>query len=330
VLGAEFRHKFIDWTYLDAAHEEDFFALFAQDQWVLDEQWTVLVSGRLDRHPLIGFLGSPRGALIFKPTPTQALRLSVGTAFRQPTQSETYLSLTSSNGGVGVTLAGNRDLDPERILTFDLGYLNQGEIGQFEIVTYLNRVEGLIVRSDLVRTSPEESFDPSFGGFVAARSLYQNESTTYWAVGSEVAARAYPTDGLDLGASYAFQYIFDPETGDRFTDSPLHKINVWGQVRTDLGLDVGLSFSFTSSQEWREEISNPSPRDPVEAIQRVTLPLDAYAVLSGRVGYRLFDDALELSVVGSNLTQFGDARDSQHPLGNRTEARVLGVMKARF
>ncbi len=330
VLGAEFRHKFIDWTYLDAAHEEDFFALFAQDQWVLDEQWTVLVSGRLDRHPLIGFLGSPRGALIFKPTPTQALRLSVGTAFRQPTQSETYLSLTSSNGGVGVTLAGNRDLDPERILTFDLGYLNQGEIGQFEIVTYLNRVEGLIVRSDLVRTSPEESFDPSFGGFVAARSLYQNESTAYWAVGSEVAARAYPTDGLDLGASYAFQYIFDPETGDRFTDSPLHKINVWGQVRTDLGLDVGLSFSFTSSQEWREEISNPSPRDPVEAIQRVTLPLDAYAVLSGRVGYRLFDDALELSVVGSNLTQFGDARDSQHPLGNRTEARVLGVMKARF
>lgn len=163
VLGAEFRHKFIDWTYLDGPHEEDFFALFAQDQWALDERWTVLASGRLDRHPLIGFLGSPRGAIIFKPTPTQAIRLSVGTAFRQPTQSETYLSLTSANGGLGVTLSGNRDLDPERILTFDLGYLNQGEIAQVELVTYLNRVEGLIVRSDLVRTSPEESFDPSFG-----------------------------------------------------------------------------------------------------------------------------------------------------------------------
>ncbi|MCQ3943438.1 MAG: hypothetical protein DPW22_09545, partial [Alphaproteobacteria bacterium] len=239
VLGAEFRHKFIDWTYLDAAHEEDFFALFAQDQWVIDERWTVLASARLDRHPLIGFLGSPRGALVFKPTPTQALRLSVGTAFRQPTQSETYLSLTSSNGGVGVTLAGNRDLDPERILTFDLGYLKQGDAGAFEAVAYLNRVAGLIVRSDLALTGPGQGFDPGLGGFVAARSVYQNETTVYWAVGGEVAARVYPSDGLDLGASYAFQYIFDPETGERFTDSPLHKINVWGQVRTRVGLDVG-------------------------------------------------------------------------------------------
>lgn len=330
VLGAEFRHKFIDWTYLDAAHEEDFFALFAQDQWVLSERWTVLASARLDRHPLIGFLGSPRGALIFKPAAGQALRLSVGTAFRQPTQSETYLSLTSSNGGVGVTLAGSRDLEPERILTFDLGYLNQGDIGAFEVVGYVNRVAGLIVRSDLVRTGPDETFDSSFGGFVAARSVYQNETTTYWALGSEVSARVYPADGLDLGASYAFQYIFDPETGDRFGDSPLHKINVWGQVRTRVGLDVGLSFSFTSDQDWREEIANPSPRDPLEAIQRVTLPLEAYAVLSGRVGYRLFEDALELSIVGNNLTQLGEVRDRQHPLANRTEARVLGALKARF
>jgi hypothetical protein len=99
VLGAEYRHKYISWDYLSGEQSEDHFALFAQDQWAINPRFTVLASARLDKHPLIGFLGSPRLALIFKPTPKSALRASVGTAFRQPTHGRDV-------PGAGCLLAG--------------------------------------------------------------------------------------------------------------------------------------------------------------------------------------------------------------------------------
>jgi iron complex outermembrane receptor protein len=197
VIGAEFRHKFIDWSYLDTSHEEDFFALFAQDQWAINEQFTALASARLDKHPLIGFLGSPRVALIYKPTSNQAVRLSAGTAFRQPTQAENYLNLSAASpvAGVGVTLVGSPELEAERIMTVDLGYLLQGDWGEFEVVAYGNRVDNLIIRGDLVPASPGEEFDPDVNGFIGARTFYRNDSAVFLAAGGEVSSRVYPRDG---------------------------------------------------------------------------------------------------------------------------------------
>ncbi|MEQ8980775.1 MAG: hypothetical protein RL846_22725, partial [Deltaproteobacteria bacterium] len=60
------------------------------------------------------------------------------------------------------------------------------------------------------------------------------------------------------------------------------------------------------------------------------LPVDASVLVIGRVGYRLFDDNLEIAVSGSNLLDFGDLRHREHPFANRLEARVLGSVTARF
>lgn len=330
VVGGEYRFKYIEWNYLNDQQQEDHFALFFQDIWAPTDSFSVIVSARLDVHPIIGPLGSPRLALIYKPTPEQALRLSLGTAFRQPTMAETYLELASGSpvAASAIELVGGQgDLDPERIATIELGYRYRNDFGDFELVGYLNRITDLIVRTPLVSTGASARFDPDVGGFVVARSLYVNDDRAFLALGGEVSARVYPVDGVDFGASYALQYIFDESTGDRFTDSPMHKVTVWGTLRTSIGLDLGLSGHFVSAQQWVEPEYDPN--DP-SGFNTDPLPVDASVVLIARIGYRLLDDQLELAVSGVNLLDFGDLRHREHPFGNQLEARAVGSITARF
>ncbi|MBI2378075.1 MAG: TonB-dependent receptor [Deltaproteobacteria bacterium] len=329
VVGGEYRHKRIDWDYLDGPHDEDFYALFAQDSWSPAESLTVLASGRLDAHPLIGLLGSPRAAVIYELAKGQALRLSIGSAFRQPTQAESYLDLSVSTpiAGVAVTLEGSDALEPERILTAELGYLAQTDVGELEAVVYGNRVGNLITRSPLVRSAPNERFDETPGAFVGARSFYQNDPRVFLAFGAELSATVYPVDGVDVGASYAFQSIHDQDSGDRFSDSPMHKATLWSQLRTRAGIDASLSLHVVSDQAWIEPQFDP---DSPSGFTDDPLPLPASLVVIGRVGYRLAGDRVELAISGTNLADFGANRHREHPLGNRLEARVLGTIGARL
>jgi len=330
VLGGEYRFKHIEWDYLNDEQTENHFALFFQDAWTVTDAISTIISARLDLHPLIGPLGSPRVAFIYKPRPNQALRVSVGTAFRQPTMAETYLDLKASSpvaGAVARLVGGFEDLDPEAIATIDIGYRWQPEWGDLEAVAYANRVTNLITRTPLQPTGPGEPLDPEAQGFVIGNSVYTNDDDTYVALGGELAARLYPVDGLDVGASYAFQYIFNTRTNDRFTDSPLHKVSAWAQLRTRLGLDLGASVHFVSSQRWIEpqyDLQDPSGFDTTP------LPLDASVVVMGRIGYRMLDDKLEISVAGTNLTDFGGLRHREHPFGNHLQARLIGMITGRF
>lgn len=330
VLGGEYRFKAIQWNWISGDQTEHHFAAYFQDQWRLAPDWSVVLSGRLDLHPLIGPLGSPRLAVIHQLGEGQALRLSVGTAFRVPTMAETYLELSANvpaNPATAVTLVGGGDaLDPEGIATLELGYLLDGERGALEAAAYVNRVTNLITRSPL-DTSAGGTYLEDLAAVEVARSVYVNDSRAFIAVGGELAGRIYPIDGLDLGGSYAFQYIFDEATGERFTDSPLHKISLWGLLRTEMGLDAGLSAHFVSSQDWVEPDYDPSSPTGFDV---EPLPVDASVNLIGRVGWRLLDDRLELGVSGVNLLDVGSARHREHPFGNRLEARLLDTLTGRM
>ena len=331
VVGGEYRFKAIEWDYLNGDQTEDHFAAYFQDDWRLSEGFAIVTSGRLDLHPLIGPLGSPRVAFVLKPSPRQALRLSLGTAFRVPTMAETYLELSSQvpqNPGTAVTLVGGGDrLDPEQIATADLGYRLESDVGAFELVGYFNRVTDLIVRSRLEPTGIDARLLPRLGALEVARSLYTNDEDAFLAVGAELGGRLYPFDGFDVGTSYSFQYIWNERTGDQLTDAPMHKFSLWGQFRTELGLDVSAEGHFVSDQAWVEASFDP---DRPSGFDTTPLPLDANLTLLARVGYRLLDDRLELAVSGFNLLDAGGARQRQHPFGNRLEARILGSVRGRF
>jgi iron complex outermembrane receptor protein len=87
---------------------------------------------------------SPKFSLVYKPFETTTLRGSIGKAFRPPTVYELYRTWTSSSG---ITYAGNPQLDPETVVSWDIGIEQKLWKGAKVSLTYFeNYMKDLIYR----------------------------------------------------------------------------------------------------------------------------------------------------------------------------------------
>ncbi|MBW2069259.1 MAG: TonB-dependent receptor [Deltaproteobacteria bacterium] len=90
---------------------------------------------------------SPKFALVYKPFDTTTLRGSIGKAFRPPTIYELYRTWTSS---WGITYAGNPNLEPETVISWDIGIEQKLWKGAKASLTYFeNHMEDLIYRKTI-------------------------------------------------------------------------------------------------------------------------------------------------------------------------------------
>jgi outer membrane receptor protein involved in Fe transport len=338
-LGAGYRLKTIGWDYVDEQHDENHFAVFFQDTLRIFSQLIGVGSFRVDFHPLLDTpVFSPRGSLILRPTDTHAIHVTVGTAFRTPTFLETYLDLENPTPVAGVTVIaqgsevarGGRALQPESILSAEIGYRIQEELFDFEVAAYYNQVKDLIVLSQIrpfrLHETDDTGYDPAVASFPLGTIGFENERTEFDVIGGEIGVRAYPVTGLDVYANYAINraYVTGGEQIGRTEEerTSTHKINGGVQLRTPVGLDVGVDFSWVSDQVWLEQ-----QFDRVEGVVYREFPLDGYYLLNARVGYRAFDDRLEIGVVGYNVT---DHEHRQHPFGQVLRRRVMATLSYRF
>lgn len=328
VFGSEYRHKSVNWDLISERRIENHFAVYLQDEWKVASQLSLIYSGRLDLHPLVGPLGSPRVAAVFQPTERQAIRVSLGTAFRVPTMTESYLNFTPSLGGspgAFVLIGGNEALEAEGIATLDLGYLLETDFGNFEAVVWGSRVTDLIVNGNISLVPLELSAEGD--AFQLGTTTFENSPDDFIGVGSELSTRLFFVDGLDIGLSYSFQYIFDEETGDQLAGAPVHKVSIWSQLRTRIGLDASLAMNVVSGYDFPEPALDP---DNQSTFIDVLFPIEAHISMQARVGYRTFDERLEFAISGTNLLDFGDDRHQEHPFTNALQARILGSITGRL
>lgn len=333
-LGGSYRAKHISFSFLDADHLLHHFAGFVQAQARFTSQFSTTASLRVDRHPVLDSpVLSPRLALIFKPTPRRALRLTGATSFRTPTMLELYLDLANPSPVPGVAVQaqggevfnnGQQRLSAESAVSVDLGWQDQtSDRFQYELTAFYMRGVDLIELTNVLFNPLPGAPNP--GGLVdVGRFRFANDPFATSMYGIEAAFRLAPIEGLDLFANYTFAYTQQQSgtlrEGDQRT--PQHKLNLGAQVRTSFGLDVELTGNLVSSQVWREQ-----DFDAARGVIYNTYPLDAYFLLNGRVGYRALHDRLEFGVVGTNLT---DNRARQHPFGAPIGARVMATVAFRY
>jgi len=96
---------------------------------------------------------SPKFALVYKPFETTTFRGSIGRAFRPPTVYELYRTWVSSTG---ITYAGNPQLDPETVTSWDIGVEQKLWKGAKISLTYFeNYMKDLIYRKTVTSTYQE-------------------------------------------------------------------------------------------------------------------------------------------------------------------------------
>lgn len=331
-LGAGYRFKTINWNWGEDQTEHHF-NFYVQDALTLHEKLRLTLSARVDRHPLLGVRFSPRGALVARITDGSSIRATVGTAFRSPSFIESYLSLPQSTPARGITAAGvgSRDLDPERMLSFELGYSNQdSDFFALEVNAYVNIVEDLIdINRAEVRTISERSYDEPNAAFNLGDAFFANQQGRFRQIGGELGVRVFPVDGLDVYANYAINDTTPLDTApvglELFFEeqrTALHKVNLGVQYRSPIGLDISVDLSWVGSQRWAEQVD-----DPEVGFRYALFEQDAYTLLNARLGWRFLEDQLEIAVSGTNLL-FQEFRS--HPLGQRRDTRVLGHVDVRF
>jgi outer membrane receptor for ferrienterochelin and colicin len=337
-IGGGYRYKEISWAWLDDQHQQHHAGAYIQDVIELAKPLTLQIGARLDHHPLLSALQfSPRGSLVYRFLEQQSLRVSIGRAFRGPSFLESYLQLPNGTPLRGVTAygLGNPELDPESIVSYELGYQNQmSDYFALEANVYFNMVKDAILFTNAGRyplqdyTSGQVGFDSSVDAFAATSLSFRNENASFRQVGGELGVRFYPVAGLDVFSNYSVHDTSPVSTAGidpvraKEQQTSLHKVNAGVQWRAKFGLDLAADVSWFSPQLWVEQVT-----DIEQGVRYEALKQPSFTMVNGRIGYRFWDERLDVGVVGTNLA-FQDRR--QHPYGQPIDTRVLGTAKLRF
>jgi len=276
---------------------------------VSPSEWMTLTGGlRFDYNTVTGEFLSPRLAAVFKPAPGHYFRMGVARAFRKPAFLETHLHIMvdfpsdSPITGAGrdgfrefmTRVIGNEDLQNEKLLAFEVGYLAQFLDGKFSIDLqlyyniYTNRVEF----TD--RITLDEQGLPD----IAVSSLqFENQSEQGIDIfGGELSLRY----NLSRSISFVFSWVHR-EVVYRFTEitcgeSPKNMFTLGGRFRTDSGL-VGSMFAYV-----RSEFTDPAVENPAGMLQpALRRSMDNQALLLGKLGWRFPFERVLVMELGAKI-----------------------------
>jgi outer membrane receptor protein involved in Fe transport len=359
-LGGGYRFKSVAWGYFatqangSTRYDEHHFDAFAQEEWQPSKKWSVVLSYRVDREPLLyqqgttagGLVQSPRGSVLYEARPDQVFRFTVGSAFRAATFLESYIDLFApipNQPAIGVRFQGSRDLQPEQMLQAELGYRGKwGSTFQPDIVFYAERVKNLITDGALRPPGTAQgAVDPATGQYVIGYTGFENEPGSFFGLGAELGGKWSPSDGLDLIANYSFEKMFacaNESSTSGCTDSiqtpsqasavlgetAQHKLNVTALWRTRANFDFSMDLHVVSGVTWFEKSFDLTQ---TAGVLFTPYSIPAYTLLNGRVGYRWVKDKLETGVAFYNL--LGD-NHREHPFGNEIGRRVLFTASGSF
>ncbi len=344
-VGMEYRLKQVDWTYLVGPELENHAGLFLHDEVKIGRQFAVVGDYRADYVPYLSrIVQSPRGSILFHPTPKSTVRGIVATAFRTPNFLESYIGLPVQLPATGAKLTTPNNLpilQPEQIFTTELGYLNSdSDYFTFDSAIFRNHANNLIqVRpttpipvSALSNNTTSVGLDPSTGLYSLFDGGFSNQCQDYNVYGAELGVRTFPVEGLDIYANYTLMKVNEdtsqcsPEelallAPDARTSTS--KINGGVQLRTKVGIDAEVDIHFVSPQNWAEQISDVQKQQVVYE----SFYLPAYELLNARVGYRFLRNQAEVSGVAFNLL---NDKHREHPFGQIIGRQLMGFLSYRF
>jgi outer membrane receptor protein involved in Fe transport len=169
---------------------------------------------------------------------------------------------------------------------------------------------------------------PSAGRYQVGFGGWENKCGVYNSFGSEVGARVFPVEGLDVFANYTLNLQrFERPDGCGVVENrqtPTHKANVGVQVRSKPGVDGEVTFHYVGDQTWSE---TQVPTDGSLNLFAREFDVPAYTLLNARVGYRFLRNQAEVSATAFNLL---NQEHRQHPQGQRIGQRFMGFVSYRF
>ncbi len=190
-------------------------ALYSEDEWLINDQFTLASGARIDNNEVYDANLSGRIYGLWKFAEGWTLKTGVSTGFRAPTIQEMTSEWYQEKGRIVYRLYGNNDIKPETSVNTEMGlhYKNSGSL-QLGVTAFHNDFNDKIDVADCPVSICGET----------GQQYYTNieDAVTY---GVEVNTSVKVTDSLSLKGAYTYTYseqLSGDNEGQPLTQIPLH------------------------------------------------------------------------------------------------------------
>jgi iron complex outermembrane receptor protein len=316
--GINYRHNTFSCNCISTSGDEHRLGLYVQGEWAVFPAVNVIGGFRYDLHSQINPTYSPRLAVVYTPISGHTLRAQASVGYRPPTLFESYedarINPLVPNPFFPVTnpILGSRNLEPERILSYELGYQ-----GWF----FRHRVR---VRADLFYNRTWNLI-----GLESTPTVVRNVNGGRTGVyGGEVGVEFQAASWLTGFANYSFQEIETNTTGLTRRGGPQSKVNAGLRGEWDNGLSGDIALHYVGSAQYpiaqSFDIFGVSPGNGT----------GDYTLFNLRTGYRIWEQdasagyrqSAEIAVSVFNV--FDDHRE--HPLGDLISRRMMAWLTLKL
>ncbi|HKK15055.1 MAG TPA: TonB-dependent receptor [Gammaproteobacteria bacterium] len=183
--------------------ETRLYRLFGNVEWHLRPSLEANLGAMVEKSSLTGTHLAPRAALNYRFRPHQTLRLSVAQAFRMPTLYEDFAHtgiVTQQGTPLYIRFIGPGNLRPERIVSYELGYLGRWErYGvSLDAKAYHDEISDWIAKVDY------KQYPQPYGGTLSG--LVYNNSRGVIVNGAELSLRYRPQRQTTVLFNYAYAH----------------------------------------------------------------------------------------------------------------------------
>ncbi len=281
IWGGTYRHNAIDkGTLVQEDHAQNLWAGFIHNEYCPKDNLAFFAGVRYDYHPLTKENFSPRASMIFSPTKKHSLRISAGTAFRNPTFLVSYLHKDTIIGPITFQYHGKEDIQSEQVQSYELGYqFFPSKRMSAKVDLFANRYKDFISSTKWKKT-----------GTTTMYKTFENRGKML-GIGGEMGFDLLLTDWLFANMNYSYQkYTYkedDPTMGVKKDDldksMPKHKINTSLRFKPTQEITANLSAHYVDDAEW------------------LAGKVDDYTMVNARIGYRFFKYNAEVFLAGFNI-----------------------------
>lgn len=220
-------------------------ALFAEDEWWLAEDWALTLGGRYDHHDAFGSQFSPRGYLVWNTTDRWTLKGGVSRGYKTPSLNDLHDGINGITGqGTRLTI-GNPDLQPEESTSSELAaQYDDGEGFMASATLFHNSFDDKITDGDPIYISNHSSIPDG----IYDQLINVDEAETQ---GIELSTRIQLSERVNLSANYTWtdsEQKSGEQQGEPLTDTPEHAVNATLRWQATDRLGTWLSGEYRSER----------------------------------------------------------------------------------
>lgn len=324
-----------------APYKHKQYALFAEDEWQVTDNFAATVGLRYDHHDVFGSHVSPRAYAVWNVNDNWIVKGGVSRGYKTPRLDQLTPGINGFRGQGTIPSIGTPTLKPETSTNFELGAIYDSNSGfMIGVTAFHNDFKDKISSgNDIPNCSWEENpnrpgcvdhgYWPNLNYF--SQTLNVDKATTQ---GFELTTAFDITDALSLTANYTFldtEQKSGPDKGKPLSDSPKHAINAKLSWLVDDRLNTWLRASYRSSRHRSDELIRSQLGD-----------YKAYATVDIGAAYKLSKN-LTVSASINNLfnkdfQEYGRYTDARgratsgplYPTNTKTGRNVWLSMNAQF